>query len=140
VKHVSNELSCIVQFVPEVGSDHLQKLDNLAEEVSAVKVWSRDGPDQFRQEGEEGGDDVGDGEVQHVEVSSSGNHVRSVAEDAGHDAEVAEHGHQNYASHHADLKITTVLRKNINLILNFIQQFVANGESLETVSIITNSN
>ena len=82
----------------------MQELDNLADEISSVKIGCRDRPDEFWQEGEECGDDVGDGEVQHVEVSPTSNHVRTVAEDAGHDAEVAEDRHQNYASHHADLK------------------------------------
>jgi len=43
--------------------------------------------------------------VEHVEVGSFGNHVRAAAEDAAHDAEVAEDGHQDDPRHDPHLRV-----------------------------------
>ena len=81
----------------------MQELDRLANEIPTVEVRRRHRPDQLREEGEECRDDVGDGEVEHVEVGPAGDHVGPASEDAGHDAEVAKDRHQDDARHHGDL-------------------------------------
>ena len=55
-------------IVPQIRSDHLHELDRLADDVAAVEVRSRDGPDEFGQQGQERRDDVRNGQVKHVEV------------------------------------------------------------------------
>ena len=48
----------------EVGPDHLGELDGPADGVAAVEVRVGEGPDQLRQQREEGGQQVGQGQVQ----------------------------------------------------------------------------
>lgn len=52
----------------QIWTQYLTILDGLADNIASVELWQGESPDDLWQEGEEGREDVGDGEVKDEEV------------------------------------------------------------------------
>ena len=86
----------------EIRSKHLEELDSLAGDVTAVELRDGGGPDHLRQQGEEGG-----GDVSHTKVKEKEVHSRDLAvlgKDDHNDEDVANKNENGHAAENTDLQ------------------------------------
>ena len=85
----------------EIRSKHLEELDSLAGDVTAVELRDGGGPDHLRQQGEEGS-----GDVSHTKVKEKEVHSRDLAvlgEDEHNDEDIANENENGHVAENADL-------------------------------------